>query len=351
MTYKPKQGTFEIDRIFPSLGRVRIRTGVSDKKLARQYEVMLETLPLSTVKLIIDRRLPIRVAFDAWRSGRVDTLPTAETLLPLADELARWLEKPELPVGESEAESRRRTAEYLLGLRPDAVIGDLPDVVRELRAIMADRGPAFNRSYDVVLALLRDRFATHHELRMQVTAVQTFPEPHDSTLHHPCTVEEARAIAAALGPKWGPVWWTMCITGMGPKEYWMDGYTVTSDGVEILGAKDTRRRGTTARRRVVPLLGVIAPPVGTPNGFKQALARIDMGVTPYDARRTFARWLDDVGLPNYVQDALMGHGPKSMRELYRWGEIRSMLGEAREKLLRKVGHVPQITHSTGTEGS
>lgn len=339
--YKPKQGSYEIDRIFPTLGRVRIRTGVHDKRLAQRYEVMLETLPLATVQLIVDRRLPIRVAFDAWSSGRVDALPTSQTLLPLADELAHWLEQPALEVGASEAANRLRTAEYVLALRPDAPVGELAAVLKELRALYDGHGAQFNRMRAAALAFLRDRFAEHASLREQLAAVAALPEPRIRS-RHPCTVDEARAIAAALGPKWGPLWWTMCITGMGPKEYWIDGYDVTSDGVEIRGEKDTRRRGTTARKRVVPLLGIIAAPVGTKWGLAQALKRVDLGVTIYDARRSFSRWLDDAGLAGYIQDALMGHGPKSMRELYRWGEIRSMLGQVKQTMLQYLGAVPQI---------
>lgn len=346
--YKPAQGSYEIDRIFPTLGRVRIRTGVNDRRLAQRYEVMLETLPLATVKLIVERRLPIRVAFDAWSRGDVASLPTSQTLLPLTDELAQWLDKPALEVGASEAANRLRTAEYLLALRPDAPVGELPAALKELRALYDGRGAQFNRMRAAALAFLRDRFADHAALREQLAGVAALPEPRIRA-PHPCTVEEARAIPAALGPKWGPLWWTMCITGMGPKEYWIDGYDVTSDGVEIHGAKDTGRRGTTARRRVVPLLGVLAAPIGTMNGFAQALRRADVGVEPYDARRSFARWLDDAGLAGYIQDALMGHGPKSMRELYRWGEIRSMLGAVRETMLKYLGELPQITRRPAEE--
>jgi len=337
--YKPKEGSYEIDRIFPTLGRVRIRTGVHDRRLAQRYEVMLETLPLETVRLIAQRRLPIRVAFDAWSRGEVAGLPTAETLLPLGDELVRWLEAPALEVGPSEAASRHRTAEYLLGLRSEAAVQDLPAVLRELAGIL--EGATFNRSRAAALAFVRDRFSSATALREQVAAVPAALERR-IRLHHPQTVAEARAIAAALGEKWGPVWWTLCITGMGPKEFWHDGWRITSDGLEIDGAKDTRRRRTTARQRIVPLLGVPADRIGTPAGFAEALQRADLGVTPYDARRSFARWLDDAGLPGYVQDALVGHGPKSMRELYKWGEIRSMLGDVKQTMLKYLGAIPQI---------
>lgn len=85
--WKPRKGTYEIDRVFPSLGRVRLRTGTHDRRRAQQYELLLEMLPLETVRLIAERRISLRVAYDAWAAGRAAELPTAQMLLLLADEL------------------------------------------------------------------------------------------------------------------------------------------------------------------------------------------------------------------------------------------------------------------------
>ncbi len=347
--WKPPRGTYEIDRVFPAIGRVRIRTGTHDRRRAEQYETMLELLPLETVRLIVGRRLSLRAAYDAWTSNRVGDLPTAKTLLRLVDEMALWLEKPALPVGKSEAANRQRTAEYLLALNPDATIDDLPGLFTSLRGILEDRPTQFNRARAVGFAFLRDRFQDT-ALREQLVAVPALSEP-PKAAHHPRTVTEARAIAATLGPKWGPAWWSMCLTGMGPKEYWLDGWRVLTDGVEIKGEKETKRRRSTARQRLVPLVGELTPAPGTRWGFTQALRKSGLGVAPYDARRSFARWLDDAGLPDYVQDALMGHGPKSMRELYKWGDIRAMLGEAKQALLKVLQASPHITHTQRKVGA
>jgi len=150
-------------------------------------------------------------------------------------------------------------------------------------------------------------------------------------VRHPCTVAEAQAVRAALGAKWGPIWWALCCHGLGPKEYWKDGWTLTRAGLEVQGQKRP------ARNRVVPLVCPLPPAVGRPAGFAQALARADLGVTPYDTRRTYARWLDELRLPGYRQDAYMGHGPKSMRELYRFGEIQAWIAEDGQALRRYVG--------------
>jgi hypothetical protein len=118
---------------------------------------------------------------------------------------------------------------------------------------------------------------------------------------------------------------------MGPREYWTDGWSLEGEGIVIHGRKRT------ARERIVPL--VVVPPAaqGTRWGLRQALRRLGASVTLYDARRTYARWLDEVGIPGYRQDAYLGHGPKSMRELYRWGELRAWLAQDGAVLRRYVG--------------
>lgn len=118
---------------------------------------------------------------------------------------------------------------------------------------------------------------------------------------------------------------------MEPREHWHDGWRVIRQGVEIHGQKRL------ARAHVVPHVGQLVAPAGTQAGFAEALERAALAVTPMDARRSYTRWLDEVGLPGYRQDAYMGHGPKSMRELYKWGDIRAWLAEDTRTLRLYLG--------------
>lgn len=328
--WAPKKGTLEVDRTFPGIGRVRLRTGTHNKRLATAYESMLEQLPLSIVKLLVDRKLELRVVWDAWRSGQLSTLPTAATLQSLAEAVRTWIDAPPDPVGSSEKANREATRTKLEQLEPHAQIQQLPQLLRQLRESMREKASAFNHHRAAALAFLRDTLGTRSELYHQVGDVRPL-HVERKFARHPCTVAEARAIATALGATWGPIWFALCATGLGPKEYWNDGWTVTRDGVEVRGQKRL------ARNRVVPFVVQMPQPIGRPAGFAEALERADLGVTPYDARRSYARWLDELGLPGYRQDAYLGHGPKSMRELYKWGEIRAWLVEDGGALRKYLG--------------
>lgn len=307
--YKPQEGTYEIDRIFPAIGRVRVRTGTNDKRMAGRYELMLESLPLETVRLIAQRKIPIRVAYDAWVIGEANTLPTAQTVRPLAGAWKTWA--AENPVSDTENDHR----EWVLDRLADVpTIGGLPAKVRAWRKNYRAKGAAFNRMRASVMAFLRDELGKRHAVYLDVVAIEALPEPR-KVVRHPCSVQEARAVATTLGKKWGPVWWALCCHGLGPKEFWMDGWTPEGNLLHIHGTKRP------ARERVVPLVESLPRVMGTRGGFAEALERASLGVTPYDARRTYGRWLDDIGVTKYEHDALMGHGPRDMRSLYTSGPL------------------------------
>jgi len=317
--WQPKSGSREIDRIIPPLGRIRLRTGTRDARRAAAYDRMLDVLPLEVVQLLRDRALTLREVYDRWSTGQ--PLPSAQDLRPLATTLEHWLDHPLKTVGPDEQGSRERVARMLRELAPvGATVGMLPRLGRKLYEQHRDAGIAssWNKRKAAMLAFARDEFGKRSTLYQDLKALPRLVET-PQYAHHPCTVDEARAIAATLGSKWGPVWWAMCCTGMGPKEFWRDGWKVVADGIAIAGKKRT------ARNRIVPFAVRLPEPPGTMAGFAEALERADLGVTPYDARRSYERWLDEIGAPDYLQDAFMGHGPKTMRALYKWGDITAWL--------------------------
>ena len=71
----------------------------------------------------------------------------------------------------------------------------------------------------------------------------------------------------------------------------------------------------------MPLLVEIEPPRLTVWGFRSALKRSGLGVKPYDARRSFANWLEQAGIWETHQQAYMGHGPRTITDLYRRHEL------------------------------
>lgn len=335
MVYLPERGTYEIDRIIETIGRVRLRTGTKDKRVAQRYENMLDALPLAVVKLIAARQLSLRVAYDAWTAGQLRGLPTGESILPLIVTMRAWVEKPKNPVSDKQTVQRAWVVAYFEAQAPQALIRDLAPLLSAMRLVYADRGASFNRTRATCQAFLRDFVGTLHRDYDAVSAIDRLPE-RPKFARHICTVQEARAIAAALAPPWNGIWWALCCTGMNPKEFWQDGWQVIGAGVEIHGRKRP------ARNRVVPLVVVPPAPQGRAAGFAEALERAGLGVTPVDARRSYARWLDEIGLPDYRQDAYTGHGPKAMRELYKWGDITAWLAEDGRKLRAHVGEMLRL---------
>jgi integrase len=77
-----------------------------------------------------------------------------------------------------------------------------------------------------------------------------------------------------------------------------------------------------ARDRLVPfILTEINAPLLGPAGFLSALRRARLGVSAYGARRSFARWMEEAGILETHQQAYLGHGPRTITDLYRRAEL------------------------------
>lgn len=335
--WQPPKGSREIDRVIDGVGRFRLRTGTKNARRAQAYDQMLDDLPLDLVRLLLTKDakgrhvITLRQLYDLKQAGK--PLPSADALRPLFPAMEAWTEKPLAPVGTRETQSREATVKALRALvTNEPHVLNLPAIAKQLFVQHRDagQGAAWNRRKAVILAFLRDTFSKQSEIYKTVQGLPRLKEPPKFT-RHPCTVAEAKAHAIALGPKWGPQWWTLCLTGMNPSEHWEDGWKVLSVGIELLGEKRP------ARHRIIPNVGTPVPPVGTKAGFAEAVERAGLGITPRDARRSYARWLEETGIPLYRRKAYMGHGPKSMTELYTWGDITAWLNEDTRTLARYLG--------------
>lgn len=118
----------------------------------------------------------------------------------------------------------------------------------------------------------------------------------------------------------------MCCTGLMPDELFGNKWTVEDGRLHIAGTKRD------ARDRYVPLLAEPFTPTLTQNGFNSAMKRAKLGVTPYDARRSFGLWCDMAGLPGAWKSLLLRHAAKNVTELYGWRESERILEEAETKL-------------------
>ncbi len=270
---------------------------------------------LDVLEQLSDGHLKVLEVWRHYRAGDWSKLPTAEHLKPFAECFEAW--RRTVPGDRHRKDLALAGKQLGAAGRAQSAVADLPRIVALLRERYAARGAArhFNKLRDAASAFLKQTVTRQIPLYLAVRAV----EPLTSTRHrphHPKDPSEAWVIAQTLGGEAGRLWWAMCATGMGPKELWYDGFRVEDGHLRILGQK---RR---ARHRLTPLiLDALEPPLVGHWGFASALRRSGLGVTPYDARRSFARWLEEAGILETHQQAYLGHGPKTITDLYRRAEI------------------------------
>ena len=147
-------------------------------------------------------------------------------------------------------------------------------------------------------------------------------------------VDEARKIADGLG-QIGQMWWTMCCTGMGPKEYWHDGYRIEKDRIRIFGEKREARFGRFVPRIVTPVRALI-----TYKPYRRHLAAVNL--QPYDARRTFSHWMEMAGIPKSRRRFYLGHQAKDVTDGYEDHSPEYYLAGDCRLLKEYVGAAPQL---------
>src|SRR5260370_550934 len=70
-------------------------------------------------------------------------------------------------------------------------------------------------------------------------------------------------------------------------------------------------------------------------GFTSALRRI--GLTPYQARKTFDRWLQAAGIPRVRRKRYLGHGKRDVTDDYEFYEVTEYLRDDAAKLRAALG--------------
>ena len=335
-----------IDVIIPGVGRIKKQSGVQTKPERDDLCAMLRLLPKQGhVGLVQDVQLGRRgllELFAHFTAGTLETLkgPTDEQPLDaLADE---WLDGALCADGTRE--NRRDAFRVLRSLTPrKAQLRDLPDLLRLYRErCEAERHPrVFNVARTAVQAFLRDKIGKRKPLALAVADVPPLRERKQGRAGFPLL--EAVAIRDGLGGHAGRIWWAMCLTGMGPGELW-GAWTVGQDRVHIDGTKVVRAGQDAAFGRVrdVPLVDTPVRPELTRDGFTSALRRFSAKegnpkVTPYQARKTFARWMEDAGIPRTRREIYRGHGKRDIGDVYERYEVSAYLREDAERMRSQLG--------------
>jgi hypothetical protein len=352
-----------IDVRIPGIGRVKKRSGVYTKAERDDLVAMLRLLPKQGhVELVRDVQAGRRSLLELYAHFTAGTLAQLhgpqddQSLGPLLDD---WLDHARCADG-----TRQNRRDAFRALRPDGRrtyrLRDLPSMLAVYRDRCEAAGypRAFNIAKTCVQAFVRDKAGGQRTpLALAVADIPSLRERQESRAGLPLL--EALAVRDALGVQAGRAWWSMCLTGMGLKEYWTDGWRVEADHIHITGAKVVRRGVDAAFGRVrdVPLVDTPVRPEITRRGFATAVRRLserrlrevlrvqlerdptaaelaaarrDPGpwkVTPYQARKTFARWMEAAGIPRVRREIYRGHGKRDIGDLYERHEITADLQE------------------------
>lgn len=325
------RGTYVLDRTIKGVGRIKRASGTNDPELAKLMDAMLKTLRkagrLDVLRAIRDGvNTPLEV-WNKFRASDIDSLPSPEGMQALEDAMTAWAKKAE--AGAWHKAARQSQARTLLRCaRKGDTLAELPAVLRRYQA-EAEGKVMFNRVRAMCQAFVRDTLGRSHPIYGQLRDVQ--PKKVRTREPRPFLTPDD---LAEFAPKMGlyePCVWAMAMSGMGPGEYW-GRWTAKADRVVIYGTKRE------ARRREVPLAGVIAHPRGSREAFQRKFRKeADPDRVPYDLRHTFAVWLESAGVPRARRKMYMGHGTKDVTDLYERHEVTAYLGEDGEKLRTWLG--------------
>lgn len=311
------------------VGRLAVRAGTRHKPTLDDLRAMLRAFRAQArwdlLLAIRDGTLAPLYALSLWRQRRLDEIPEARVVPPFKPVALAWADA-------RESASHRRACRATFARLPEGAIGDLPDLLRRMRAAWTHR--TWNMAREHASGFLRDELGTDHPTYQAVRHLRPWPKQ-ERQRGRPYTVAEARAIAEHLGGLLGRMWWTLCTTGMRNAEYWGGGWVVEPAAVVIPTAK---KRG---KLRRVPL---VAPPVQATVGerwFRRQLMRVE-GAGIYDARRTYARWMEEAGIIKTNRDAYMGHGPRTVSDLYPSGILPGQLDGDGAKLRAYIGKNPHL---------
>lgn len=295
------RGTYVFDRTFRGVGRIRQSSGTLDKRLFTRLNNMLDDIARSDradlLHAVFEKKVhPLRELYPVYKARGIKGLPTLERLKPLKKNVDAWQKRLEC------SEKHRQQIGYAfnaLGMKKSHTIADLPKL---LKAYSVDAKPTmFNRVRSACQAFARDTAGRYSELWREVS--QVLPKKTQRKDGHPQTPKQAESVRLDLGD-YGQIWWSMCCTGMGPKELGLfpgegGDWEVKQDRVLIHGTK------AEARDRVVPLIETPVRPNMQYAAFRRALAKHRL--TPYDGRRTFLHWLEMAKIPRSRIEYYAGH--------------------------------------------
>lgn len=344
------RGSFILDRK-TRIGRIAVASGTKHAPTFRRLNEMITTLNETgrgdLLREMRDGHLKPLAVYEAFRVNELHRLPTGADLKPLQSAWASWMEMREVSKAQKAAD---KTAYYAL-TNPLVSVGELPEMVTLARKeCRHEKHPAqFNRIRASALAFVRDTLKRSHRIYGEIRDVPLMKEK-KAPERHILSWTEVQSIAEKMNdPRDRAAVYGMALTGMGPKEWYIDGWKLGDGRVTIYGAKRK------SRSRIVPavqgrLFAVPLPDsdVGSERDKRRFGERLlSVGaVRPYDLRRTYANWLESAGVPRTRRKAYLGHAGGDVTSIYERHEVAQFLADDAARISAFLEVTPTTSHIT-----
>lgn len=345
------RGTFILDRV-TRVGRIAVASGTRHAPTFRRLNEMLTTLNETgrsdILRQIRDGLSPLTV-YESFRANELHKLPTSDEMKPLKGEMEAWLEEVECGVRQKAA---HKTMVTHLG---SGTVVDLPTRLIEYRALCKKaRTPAqFNRVKMSTLSFVRDTLKRSHRIYGEVQDVPPMREKKSPERHILSwgQVEEKAEMMTDMRDRLAV--YGMWLTGMGPTEWYLNGWEERHDRVVVFGEKRKgRARSVPAVRteyfsRAKPMAD--CKPLREMRRFGERLYAT-CGIHTYDLRRSYANFLEAAGITRTRRKLYMGHRSGDVTDIYEQHEVDEFLAPDAEHLEAFLARSPITTPITKLRG-
>lgn len=347
---KGLRGSFIIDRR-TRVGRIAVASGTNHvptfKRLNEMVTTLNETGRADLLRSLRDGELSPLAVYEAFRVNELHKLPTSEVMKSLRGEMLKWIEGTDCSAAQKAAHKTAMTklTEY------SKVVADLPRCLQAYRESCrkAKTPSQFNRVRASTLAFIRDTLKRSHRLYGEVRDVPLMKEK-KSPERHILSWVEVQAIAPKLeDARDRAALYGMVLTGMGPKEWYIDGWKLSDGRITIHGEKRA------SRARIVPAVRTLRYASPQPQSdvgrererrrFGERLLSV-AGIRPYDLRRTYANWLESAGIARTRRIAYLGHSGGDVTSIYERHEVDQFLAEDASRIEAFLAQPPITLHIT-----
>lgn len=330
------RGSFILDRKL-RIGRISVASGTTNLPTFRRLNSMLtildETGRSDLLRAIRDHELTPLAVYEAFRVNELHKLPTSEVMKPLLYVMEAWLR------GVDCSQAQKSAHKTAIAKLSSGTVAQLPRNLQVYREVCRkEKHPAqFNRVRASALAFIRDTLKRSHRLYGEVRDVPLMKEK-KAPMKQPQTWNNILLAASKLDLRDRVALFGMALTGMGPKEFFIDGWTATALSVIIRGEKRKGRTRTVPAVRTsyfwLPMMpSADCEPRREMRRFGERLFAV-AGIHSYDLRRTYANWLEAAGIPRTRRKLYLGHSGGDVTSLYEFHEIAQYLSEDAERFER-----------------